>query len=92
MLESLIRTCLRHRALVLVAAAAVLTLGIWKALTLPKDVLPELTRPTVTLLAPVPGLAPEEMESSPGRSNARSRASLGSTGYARASSRASLLS
>jgi CzcA family heavy metal efflux pump len=64
MLEALIRTCLRHRALVLVAAVAVLTLGIWKAITLPKDVLPELTRPTVTLLAPVPGLAPEEMESS----------------------------
>lgn len=64
MLEALIRACLRQRALVLVAAVAVLTLGIWKALTLPKDVLPELTRPTVTLLAPVPGLAPEEMESS----------------------------
>ena len=64
MLEHLIRTCLRHRALVLVLALTVLALGIRTAMTLPKDVLPELTRPTVTLLTPAPGLAPEEVESS----------------------------
>lgn len=63
MLESLIRACLRQRALVLVLALVTLILGMWKAVTLPKDVLPELTRPTVTLLTPAPGLAPEEVES-----------------------------
>ena len=64
MLNALINGCLRHRALVIVAAVAIMVLGIWKAFTLPKDVLPELTRPTVTLLTPAPGLAPEEVESS----------------------------
>lgn len=64
MLEKLIRACLRQRALTLVLALVVMALGIRSALTLPKDVLPELTRPTVTLLTPAPGLAPEEVEAS----------------------------
>jgi len=62
MLNSLIRFSLAQRALVLALAALVLFLGIRKALELPVDVLPDLTKPTVTILTESSGYAPEEVE------------------------------
>ncbi len=62
MLNALIRFSLAQRALVLAAALVLLLLGGKKALELPVDVLPDLTKPTVTILTEAPGFAPEEVE------------------------------
>lgn len=62
MLDALIRLSLARRAFVLAVAAALLFLGVKKALELPVDVLPDLTKPTVILLTEAPGHAPEEVE------------------------------
>ncbi|MFN0077471.1 MAG: efflux RND transporter permease subunit [Prosthecobacter sp.] len=62
MLNHLIRFSLHHRPLILMAALLVLLFG-WQTLTqLPVEVLPDMTKPTVTILTEAPGLAPEEVE------------------------------
>ena len=62
MLNTLIRFSLAQRALVLAVALVLLILGIKKTLELPVEVLPDLTKPTVTILIEAPGYAPEEVE------------------------------
>ena len=62
MLNRLIEWSLAHRGLVLGISAIVLVLGIFTALRLPVEVLPDLTKPTVVILTEAPGLAPEEVE------------------------------
>ena len=62
MLDAVIRAALRYRALVVLAALAVLLYGSYLATTLPIDVLPDLDRPRVVLLVECPGLAPNEVE------------------------------
>ena len=62
MIEALIRRSLANRALVLAAALVLLTWGAWQALRTPVDVFPDLTAPSVTVVAEVHGLAPEEVE------------------------------
>lgn len=62
MLNQLIRFSLSQRLLIVVAALVVLVLGIKKATELPVEVLPDLTKPTVTILTEAPGFAPEEVE------------------------------
>ena len=62
MLDSLIRTSLHHRVLVLILAAVLLGLGGARFLNSPVDIFPDLNQPTVTVLAESPGLAPEEVE------------------------------
>jgi CzcA family heavy metal efflux pump len=47
---------------VLGISALVLVLGIFTAIRLPVEVLPDLTKPTVVILTEAPGLAPEEVE------------------------------
>jgi len=62
MLNYLIRFSLAQRALVIALGLIVLTLG-WRMIgQLPVDVLPDLTKPTVTILTEAPGLSPEEVE------------------------------
>src|SRR3989338_6937973 len=63
MIKGLIRWSLNNRALVVTLAAILLAGGGYVATTVPVDVLPDLTAPTVTLLAEAPGMAPAEMES-----------------------------
>lgn len=62
MLNKLIRLSLAQRALVVAAAVVLLVLGIKKTIELPVDVLPDLTKPMVTILTESPGYAPEEVE------------------------------
>jgi CzcA family heavy metal efflux pump len=63
MIDGLIRWSLRHRAVVLAMAVAFLAWGAWTASRIPLDVLPDLTAPTVTILAEAPGMDPLEIES-----------------------------
>lgn len=62
MLNTLIRASLGHRAAVLLLATAILGGGVYTATQLPVEVLPDLTKPTVTLMTEAPGRAPEEVE------------------------------
>ena len=63
MIDALIRWSLGHRPLVVALAAAFLAWGGWTATRIPLDVLPDLTAPTVTILAEAPGMDPLEIES-----------------------------
>jgi CzcA family heavy metal efflux pump len=63
MIDGLIRWSLRHRAVVVALAVAFLVWGAWTASRIPLDVLPDLTAPTVTILAEAPGMDPLEIES-----------------------------
>jgi CzcA family heavy metal efflux pump len=63
MIDALIRWSLSHRAIVVALAAAFLAWGGWTAARIPLDVLPDLTAPTVTILAEAPGMDPLEIES-----------------------------
>lgn len=62
MLNALIRWSIANRAVVLGLATAVLAWGGYVLTQLPVDVLPDLTAPTVTVLAEHPGMAPTDME------------------------------
>lgn len=63
MLNALIQSSLRNRSLVLALALLLLVFGIQTARELPVEVLPDMTKPTVTILTECAGLAPEEVES-----------------------------
>lgn len=62
MLNAIIRFSLANRLVVLGAAVGVIALGLMAASSLPIDVLPDLTRPRVSVLVECPGMAPEEVE------------------------------
>jgi CzcA family heavy metal efflux pump len=62
MLNILIRWSLRNRAFILCLSFLILVLGFKAGRELPVEVLPDLTKPTVTILTESPGLAPEEVE------------------------------
>jgi CzcA family heavy metal efflux pump len=62
MLNRIIAASLRNRIFVAVAALAVAAYGTSIALELPVDVLPDLNRPTVTIMAEAHGLVPEVIE------------------------------
>lgn len=62
MLNSIIRAALANRLFVLAAAIGVCVLGLLRLQQLSIDVLPDLTRPRVTIITECPGFAPEEVE------------------------------
>jgi len=62
MLDRMIRFSLAQRGLVLMVALVLMALGVKKTIEMPVDVLPDLTKPTVTLLTEAQGYSPEEVE------------------------------
>lgn len=62
-LDRLVGWSLENRLLVVVTTVLVLAAGGWVAYTMPIDVFPDLTAPTVTVLTDAHGMAPEEVES-----------------------------
>jgi CzcA family heavy metal efflux pump len=62
MLDAIIRYSLNHRLAILALMLSVCAYGAFILEKLPVDVLPNLNRPTVTILTESHGLAPEEVE------------------------------
>ena len=62
MIDRIIAWSLRNRPLVLGLSVIFLALGVWVAIRMPVDVLPDLTAPTVTVLVEGQGMAPTDME------------------------------
>ncbi len=62
MIRGLISWSIRNRLLVTAAAGLLLVSGALTALSMPVDVFPDLTAPTVTALTEAQGMAPEEVE------------------------------
>lgn len=62
MLNKLIQFSLSQRPLILAFALLVFILGLKTARELPVEVLPDLTKPTVTILTEASGFSPEEVE------------------------------
>jgi len=62
MFDAIIRASLNNRLFVIIGALALALYGLVTLRELPVDVFPDLNRPTVTLMAEVEGLAPEEVE------------------------------
>lgn len=63
MFNLLVSQSLRNRVLVAFAALVLIIAGTFTAARLPVDVLPDLNRPTVTIISESDGMAPPEVES-----------------------------
>src|SRR5687768_3555075 len=62
-MKRLIHWSIDHHLIVIALSVLLLAAGAWTARDMPVDVFPDLTAPTVTILAEGHGMAPEEMES-----------------------------
>ena len=62
MLDRIIAFSLRRRFLVATLAVLIAGVGVWSTLALPVDVLPDLNRPTVTVMTESHGMVPEDIE------------------------------
>jgi len=62
MLNWIIAASLRNRVIVLVLATAIAGFGLFTALRMPVDVLPDLNRPVVTIMTDIHGMVPRDVE------------------------------
>src|SRR6266705_3081560 len=62
-MKTLMQWSIDHHWMVMIFSAALLAVAVWTARDMPVDVFPDLTAPTVTILAEGRGMAPDEMES-----------------------------
>src|SRR6478609_10462378 len=62
MLNKILELSLRQRAAVLLATGILIAVGLWAAVRLPIDAVPDITNPQVQINTAVPALAPEEIE------------------------------
>jgi CzcA family heavy metal efflux pump len=62
LVDKIIQWSLRNRLIVIVTAALLLVWGTYEAVKMPVDVFPDLTAPTVTVVAEAHGMAPQEVE------------------------------
>ena len=62
-MKRIIQWSIDHHWIVIALSVLLLAAGVWTARQMPVDVFPDLTAPTVTILAEGHGMAPEEMES-----------------------------
>ena len=62
MLNRLLEFSLRQRVFVLIATVVLIGVGVWSAVRLPLDAVPDITNPQVQINTAVAALAPEEIE------------------------------
>src|SRR5260370_39142265 len=62
MISRILEFALRQRALVILATVLLLGVGLWSAVRLPIDAVPDITNVQVQINTEVPALAPEEIE------------------------------
>jgi cobalt-zinc-cadmium resistance protein CzcA len=62
LLHRLLELVMRQRLAVLLVTAALIAAGVWSALRLPIDAVPDITNPQIQINTAVPALAPEEVE------------------------------
>jgi heavy metal efflux system protein len=62
MIDKILEFALRQRVIVLLGALALIGIGLWSALRLPIDAVPDITNVQVQINTSVPALAPEEIE------------------------------
>ncbi len=62
MIDAIFEFALKRRVLVLVGALALIAAGVWSALRLPIDAVPDITNVQVVINTTVPALSPEEVE------------------------------
>jgi cobalt-zinc-cadmium resistance protein CzcA len=62
MIDRILEFSLRQRVFVLIAAVGLIAVGIWSALNLPVDAVPDITNVQVQINTSVTSLAPEEIE------------------------------
>ncbi|MCG8599916.1 MAG: CusA/CzcA family heavy metal efflux RND transporter [Verrucomicrobiales bacterium] len=62
MINWIVTQAMRQRALVMLATLILIGVGLWSAVHLPVDAVPDITHVQVQVNTPVPALAPEEIE------------------------------